>query len=182
MDLSIEPRYPLVPPAIFQANKHRRDDDTGDAIVHDVPQITPDIQLHIDMEVAVATTVFVQEKRRKILFLCGGPNSREVSLYNLLVAAGFDCLNYVRLNGQEFDLVDDVVWGEILRDITAGEYVAAFASPVWFKGAQSTGPTSAKGGIRTRTLWTQEQQHQASGNSSDSYIDGSQSGTGIGSI
>ena len=37
-------------------------------------------------------------------------------------------MNYDRLNGQHFDLVGDVVWGEILRDIAAGEYVAAFAS------------------------------------------------------
>ena len=38
-------------------------------------------------------------------------------------------MNYDRLNGQQFDLVDDVVKDEILRDIAAGEYVAAFASP-----------------------------------------------------
>ena len=68
-------------------------------------------------------------KKRKILILCGGPNDREVSLYNLFIAAGFECVNYGRLNGQQFDLVDDVVKDEILRDIAAGEYVAAFASP-----------------------------------------------------
>ena len=56
------------------------------------------------------------------------PNSRDVSLYNLLVVAGFDCTNVDRLNGQQFDLVDDVVWDDILRDIVAGEYVATFAS------------------------------------------------------
>ena len=93
MDLSTEPRYPLVPPAISQANMQQHDDDTGDAIMHDVPQITPDIRLHTDTEVAAATTRSVQKKRRKMLFLCGGPNSREVSLYYLLVAAGFDCVN-----------------------------------------------------------------------------------------
>ena len=30
---------------------------------------------------------------------------------------------------QQFDLAGDVVWGEILRDIAAGEYVAALAMP-----------------------------------------------------
>ena len=38
-------------------------------------------------------------------------------------------MNYDRLNGQQFDLVDDVVWDDIMRDIAAGEYIAAFASP-----------------------------------------------------
>ena len=38
-------------------------------------------------------------------------------------------MNYGRLNGQQFDLVDDVVWDDIMCDIAAGEYVAAFASP-----------------------------------------------------
>ena len=72
----------------------------------------------------------VPKKRKlKILILCGGPNNREVSLYNLFVAAGFECVNYDRLNGQQFDLVGDVAKDEILRDIAAGEYVAAFASP-----------------------------------------------------
>jgi len=72
----------------------------------------------------------VPKKRKwKILILCGGPNNREVSLYNLFTAAGYECVNYDRLNGQQFDLVDDVVKDEILRDIAAGEYVAAFASP-----------------------------------------------------
>jgi hypothetical protein len=50
-------------------------------------------------------------------------------LYNLFIAAGFECVNYDRLNGQQFDLVDDAVKDEILHDIAAGEYVAAFASP-----------------------------------------------------
>lgn len=68
-------------------------------------------------------------KTGKIILLCGGPNSREVSIYNLLIAAGFHCVNYDRLNGQQFDLVDDVVWKNIMHDIAAGEYVAAFASP-----------------------------------------------------
>ena len=81
------------------------------------------------MEVAVATTMSASKKRRKILLVCGGPNSREVPVYNLLVVAGFDCVNYDRLNGRKIDLVDDVVWGEILRDIAAGEYVVALASP-----------------------------------------------------
>jgi len=70
-----------------------------------------------------------KKKKRKILILCGGPNDRDVSLYNLFISAGFECVNYDRLNGQQFDLVDDVVKDEILRDIAAGEYVAAFASP-----------------------------------------------------
>ena len=68
-------------------------------------------------------------KKRKILILCGGPSDRDVSLYNLFISAGFECVNYDRLNGQQFDLVDDVVKDEILRDIAAGEYVAAFARP-----------------------------------------------------
>ena len=38
-------------------------------------------------------------------------------------------MNYDRLNGQQFDLVDDVVEDENMHDIAAGEYVAAFASP-----------------------------------------------------
>ena len=70
-----------------------------------------------------------RKKKMKILILCGGPNDRDVSLYNLFISAGFECVNYDRLNGQQFDLVDDVVKDEILRDIAAGEYVAAFASP-----------------------------------------------------
>ena len=68
-------------------------------------------------------------KKWKILILCGGPNDRTVSLYNLFVSAGLECVNYDKVNGQQFDLVDDVVKDEILHDIAAGEYVAAFASP-----------------------------------------------------
>ena len=68
-------------------------------------------------------------KKWKVLILCGGPNSRELSLYNLLVSAGLECVNYDKVNGQQFDLVDDVVKDAILHDIAAGEYVAAFASP-----------------------------------------------------
>ena len=59
----------------------------------------------------------------KILVLCGGPNGREVSIYNLFVSTGFECVNYDRLNGQQFDLVDDVAKDEIMHDIAAGEYV-----------------------------------------------------------
>ena len=68
-------------------------------------------------------------KKWENLILCGGPNDRTVSLYNLFVSAGLECVNYGRLNGQQFDLVDDIVKDEILHDIAAGEYVAAFASP-----------------------------------------------------
>ena len=39
-------------------------------------------------------------KKIKILILCGGPNDRDVSLYNLFISAGFECANYDRLNGQ----------------------------------------------------------------------------------
>ena len=74
-------------------------------------------------------TKFSKPKTQKILILCGGPNVREVSLYNLFISAGFECVNYDRLNGQQFDLVDDAVKDKILHDIAAGEYAAAFASP-----------------------------------------------------
>ena len=72
-------------------------------------------------------TKHTRRQQMKILILCGGPNSRRMSFYNLLISAGFDCVNYDRLNGQQFDLVDDVTKDEILPDIAAGEYVAAFA-------------------------------------------------------
>ena len=32
-------------------------------------------------------------------------------------------------NGQQIDLVDDVVWDKVLCDIVAGEYFGVFASP-----------------------------------------------------
>ena len=51
-----------------------------------------------------------------------------MSIYNLLISACFEYLNYDRLNGQQFDLVDDVVKDDIMCDIAAGEYVAAFPS------------------------------------------------------
>ena len=70
-----------------------------------------------------------RKKKMKILILCDGPNDRDVSLHNLFISAGFECVNYDRLNGQHFDLVDDVVKDKILHDIAAGEYVAAFARP-----------------------------------------------------
>ena len=38
-------------------------------------------------------------RKRTILLLCGAPNSREFSLYNLLVFAGFECVNYDIENG-----------------------------------------------------------------------------------
>ena len=34
-----------------------------------------------------------KKRKRPILILCGGPNDREVSLYNLFIAAGFECVN-----------------------------------------------------------------------------------------
>ena len=33
-----------------------------------------------------------------ILILCGGPNTREHSLFNLFEVAGFECVNYDLLN------------------------------------------------------------------------------------
>ena len=43
-----------------------------------------------------------------------------MSLHNLLKNAGFECVNYDKANGQQFDLIDDVAWDQILRDIAAG--------------------------------------------------------------
>ena len=68
--------------------------------------------------------------KRIILLLCGGPNRRDMSLFNLLVIAGFDCEDYDLANGSQFDLVDDAVWEPLLRRITVGEYAACIACPM----------------------------------------------------
>ena len=78
---------------------------------------------------AFAANASTTGKRKKILLLYGGPNDRDVSLYNLLTNAGFACVNYDLKNGQTFDLADDVVWDQVLYDIAAWEYISAFASP-----------------------------------------------------
>ena len=69
-------------------------------------------------------------RTRPILLLCGGPNTRESSLFHLLIKAGFECVNYDILNGSQFDLVDDAVWEPLLSSIAAGEYAACFACPM----------------------------------------------------
>ena len=70
-----------------------------------------------------------ERKKKRVLLLCAGPNDRPTSLFNLLVAAGYDPVNYDLRNGQEFDLVDTPIWDRSLYDIASGEYMAGFASP-----------------------------------------------------
>ena len=62
--------------------------------------------------------------------MCGGPNRRETSLFNLIVIAGFECVNYDIENGSQFDLVDDAVWEPLMHRIAAGEFVACLACPM----------------------------------------------------
>ena len=69
-------------------------------------------------------------EKRTILLLCGGPNKRDSSLFNLFLIAGFECVNYDIENGSQFDLVDDAVWEPLLRSIAAGEYAASCLSYV----------------------------------------------------
>ena len=66
----------------------------------------------------------------KILILCGGPNSRENSLFQLFnESAVFECVNYDLRNGQQFDLTDDAVHDPLANSVAEGEYVACFACP-----------------------------------------------------
>jgi hypothetical protein len=66
----------------------------------------------------------------RILLLCGGPDERPDSLYNLFSALdGFECTNYDIANGAQFDIVDDVVWDTIYTAVTSLEYAACVACP-----------------------------------------------------
>ena len=152
--------------------------------MHENLQSTPDTFPNLKLAAAVATKQPRIRESHRILLLCGGPNSRDVSLYNQLVAIGFDCTNFDRLNGQQFDLVDDVVWDEILRDIAAGEYVAAFASlecSTFSKLHNLPGPPPLRAvsgperyGLKSNSI------NQASGSGPRAYVNGSASGTGTG--
>ena len=59
----------------------------------------------------------------RILLLCGGPDDRPDSLFNLFTAVeGFECINYDVANGPQFDIVDDLVWDTIYTAVTSLEY------------------------------------------------------------
>ena len=55
-----------------------------------------------------------------ILLLCGGPNSRDMSLFCLFSKAGFEVHSYDILNGPGCDLADDAMWDELLHRVAAG--------------------------------------------------------------
>ena len=78
-----------------------------------------------------AVKVNISHSRRKprVLLLCAGPNSRELSLFKLLCKAGYEVDNYDLVNGDGNDIADTAVFDKILRAVQAKEYEAAFASP-----------------------------------------------------
>lgn len=75
-------------------------DDIEDAVTQDTLQSTP--RWNSLALKATATSTPCKQKPKNILLLCGGPNSRDMSLYNLLNNAGFECVNYDTVNGQQF--------------------------------------------------------------------------------
>ena len=66
---------------------------------------------------------------KEILLLCGGPNDRLGSLFELIVASGLDCTNFDIVNGPLYDLSDTFVFDRLERRVRAGDYAAAIASP-----------------------------------------------------
>ena len=119
---STGPRYPLVPPAKSPDSKRPWNAGVKGTTMHVEHQSTPKelpvrepaaagvashpIQTDASNALMVSnrspkTPIDGQEEIRpcklgntlKVLLLCGGPNSREVSIYNLFLAAGFECTN-----------------------------------------------------------------------------------------
>lgn len=66
---------------------------------------------------------------KRILFLCGGPDTRPDSLLNLALAAGLQGHNFDTANGPTGDLADSFNFDRIIDGVKAGEYSAVFASP-----------------------------------------------------
>ena len=66
---------------------------------------------------------------RTILQLCGGPNSRKLSMFNLFNAAGMGCSNYDIANGPQCDLSDNITFAQIKREVSEGDFVCRAASP-----------------------------------------------------
>ena len=64
-----------------------------------------------------------------ILLLFFGPRNAPDSLKEELDGSGLQVEDYDLVNGVEFDIADDVVWGQILGQLEAGHFAALVASP-----------------------------------------------------
>lgn len=67
--------------------------------------------------------------RPKVLLLFSGPLHRMDSLQHFLEKFGFVVTCFDKVNGPEYDLADDAVWGPLCARINSGEFAATVISP-----------------------------------------------------
>ena len=131
-------RERVVPAPSLQArqNSHREPQPTYEAVTipgatlcSQDPAVTRDGYDDYSIGQPLSNITWRPDKCR-ILLLCGGPDDRPDSVYNLFTAAeGFECTNYDVANGPQFDIVDDLVWDTIYTAVTSLEYVGCVACP-----------------------------------------------------
>ena len=78
--------------------------------------------------------------RRKVLLLCGGDDDRSSSVSTFLAQADLDGINYDPANGQLRDLVDTWAYETLEADTSAGDFMAALATPDCSTFPQWRGP------------------------------------------
>ena len=58
---------------------------------------------------------------REILQLCGGPDTRTLSMFDLFSAVGMGCSKYYTANGPQCDFSDNITFAQMQREVSEGE-------------------------------------------------------------